>query len=440
MFQLIETTNAQLINESIAYFTGDYKLIYDKGTIDRGLLYIERCEFGKNINSKYMNLLKSALNFGRPIEEFYCISSKSGNVSLFYNPNIGYSLINLNIMIKKNSHFIPEKIQSLIVSENNIIDHTDKNKPINEGFIYHTTSSFNSLEFTEINYVIQCIKYESDDGLFYKSNKTYNGISFFNMAFNRKMKDNYDLQKDLENNNISNIGSITFEINKANYDYYKRIYQRFQSLLAEIMSVINLVFEVGRQISFFLCNKKMSTNIIRTLLDKENYYILNQNNNKKNNLHKSQEENKLSSDRKIINNELMDKKNNTYSIEKNDIFKLNITKDFDFKITSKNEMHNLKKNNNQVLNKINYYHILKSFLCFKDKKTKLINLCHTIILQDLCIERILERFYNLEKIYQFFKGKEKEKIECIKTKRFKEINKYIYMINHEMKEYSIKKV
>ena len=71
------------------------------------------------------------------------------------------------------------------------------------------------------------------------------------MAFNRKMKDNYDLQKDLENNNISNIGSITFEINKAKYDYYKRIYQRFQSLLAEIMSVISLIFEVGRQISFF---------------------------------------------------------------------------------------------------------------------------------------------------------------------------------------------
>ena len=101
MFQLIETTKAKLINESIAYFTGDYKIIYDNGNIDRGLLYIERCEFGKNINSKYMNLLKSALNFGRPIEEFYCISSKSGNVSLFYNPNIGYSLINLNIMIKK---------------------------------------------------------------------------------------------------------------------------------------------------------------------------------------------------------------------------------------------------------------------------------------------------------------------------------------------------
>ena len=199
------------------------------------------------------------------------------------------------------------------------------------------------MEFTEINYVIQYIKYESDDGLFYKSNKNYNGISFFNMAFNRKMKDNYDLQKDLENNNISNIGSITFEINKANYDYYKRIYQRFQSLLAEIMSVINLVFEVGRQISFFLCNKKMNTNIIRTLLDKENSYILNQNNNKKNNLHKSHEENKLSSDRKIINNELMDKKNNTDSIEKNDNFKLNISKDFNFKITSKKEIHNLKK-------------------------------------------------------------------------------------------------
>ena len=216
-----------------------------------------------------MDLFKSKLNFWRPIEEFYCISSKSGNVSLFYSPNIGYSLINLNIMIKKNSYSIPEKILSLIISENNIINHSDKNKPINEGFIYHTTSSFNSLEFTEINYVIQYINYESDDGFLYKNNKNFHGISFSDITFNRKMINDYNLEKDLKYSNKSNIGKISFEINKSNYDNYKRSYKRLQSWLAEIMSVINLFFEIGRQISIFLCDKKMSKDIINYLLNKE---------------------------------------------------------------------------------------------------------------------------------------------------------------------------
>jgi len=52
------------------------------------------------------------------------------------------------------------------------------------------------------------------------------------------------------------IGTIEFGINKSNFDNYKRSYQRLQSLLAEIISVINLLFEVGRQISNILGGKK----------------------------------------------------------------------------------------------------------------------------------------------------------------------------------------
>ena len=83
---------------------------------------------------------------------------------------------------------------------------------------------------------------------------------------------------------------------------------------------------------------------------------------------------------------------------------------------------------------INYYHILKSFLCFNDKKTKLINLCHDIINEDMSIERILERFYNLEKIYKFISNDEKEKFKFIENNKLKEINKYIYtFINDDIK-------
>ena len=49
-----------------------------------------------------------------------------------------------------------------------------------------------------------------------------------------------------------NIGDIEISLNKSNYDNYKRTYQRLQSLLAEIMSVISLLFEIGRSSSFLV--------------------------------------------------------------------------------------------------------------------------------------------------------------------------------------------
>ena len=191
MIQLIDTTNANIINNSIAYFESDSKIIYDNGTFDRGPIELEKCEFEKNINLKYKDYLSQKLNFGRPIEEFYCIKSKYGNISLFYNPNIGYNVINLHVIIKNNTNYIPEKIQSLIISENNVIDHNNKDKPISENFIYYKTTSFSSSEFTTIEVDIQYIKYDSDDGLFFKKNEYYSGLSFSDMNFFKSINISY---------------------------------------------------------------------------------------------------------------------------------------------------------------------------------------------------------------------------------------------------------
>ena len=253
----------------------------------------------------------------------------------------------------------------------------------------------------------------------------------------RKFLETYDLIKDLENKNISKTGSISLQINKATYDYYKRSYQKLQSLLAEIMSVVSLVFEIGKQISFIMCDKKMSQKIIKTLLDKET--ILTQLNYKKTNFNnKSNDENKLSSERNTNHNKLIDKKSNTDFSESKSHSKLNITKDFNN--LSKSELKRYKSINNRVFKKINFYHILKSYFCFKDKKSQLINICHSIIEEDLCIEKILERFYNFEKLCHFITSKEKRKIESLKIKRFKEIKQFIYKINDEIKrENSINK-
>ena len=86
------------------------------------------------------------------------------------------------------------------------------------------------------------------------------------------------------------------------------------------------------------------------------------------------------------------------------------------------------------MKKINYYHILKSYLCFEDKKSKLINLCHNIVTEDMSIERILERFYNLENIYNLFSNEEKTKFKLINNNRLKEVNQYIYTVkNNDIK-------
>lgn len=77
----------------------------------------------------------------------------------------------------------------------------------------------------------------------------------------------------------------------------------------------------------------------------------------------------------------------------------------------------------KILKEINSFHIIKSFLCFKDKTTQFINFCNNIVKQDMSIERILERFYKIENVYHYFSNEEKRTIRHIKSKRILEIDK-----------------
>ena len=89
---------------------------------------------------------------------------------------------------------------------------------------------------------------------------------------------------------------------------------------------------------------------------------------------------------------------------------------------------------NNAFKKINYYHIFKSLFCFKDNKTKFINLCHNIIIEEMSIETMLERFNNLEKIYlSFLSEVNNDNIMDIKSNRYNEILNYIYRFNDEIK-------
>ena len=364
------------------------------------------------------------------MDEFYCISPENGNISLFYYPNIGYNIINLFIKVNNNSSYIPEKLQTLIVSETDLIDHNNKSDPIGMAYIYHLTSSYSSLEYTNINYNFQYLQYESDDGYFYKNTEILNGMAFSDMNFYMSRKEDYNFEEDSKNSIDSIIGAITFQTNKSYYDSYKRSYQRMQSLLAEVMSVISLVFEIGRQISKFLCEKKMSKDIVSSSLDKDKKLILSIKNKRISNSSRNIKIKELSSERKKIKPESFGKTNIEENLVKNDEIKLN-----ESKCNGIHVIKTVRKKNiiNKILEQINYFHIIKSFLCFKDKKTELINLYHNIIIEDMCVEKIIGRFYNLDRIYQNFFHEEKEKINIVQNKELKGINEYTYKIHKEIK-------
>ena len=434
MFQLTDTTGNENFNSSIAYYEGEYSIMYDNGTYLYYKLDIENCEIGKNIDIKYKEYINEKYKFGKNIEDFYCINRKNKDISLFYYPNIGFSYIRIFTIIKNQNEVKPENIKSLIASENDLIDHNNKKEPINKNYIYKLTSGYSSSEYTEIDYNFQYIKYESDEGLFYESSRILNGISFSDINFIKSIPKNYNLKDNLEKYNSSEIGVIRLEINKSYFDDYKRSYQKVQSLLAEVMTVVNLLLEIGIIISDILCDKKMSKDIIRSILNSDNQNSLNQKNKKINRLFNDKETNILSLERKKIDNYLSYKRSCTEILQKNDDIKLNMLKNSN-NIPTEVKVNKVNKQNiiNKILKSLNYYHIIKSFFCFKDDKTKIINFCHKIINEDMSVERILERFYNLERIYNFVYTGEKEK-NLIEDKRFNELNKYIYNLNDEYKK------
>jgi len=417
MFQLIDSTSVESINNSIAYFTSDYRIIYENGSLEVGDLEIERCELGKNIDIKYKDFIEDKSNFGRPLEEFYCLGSSNRNISLFYYPDIGYNIIRLHILFKNVTEYIPEKVQTLIVSEITLIDHNNKNNPISNSFEYHPTPSFSSFQYTTVNYNFQYIKYESDDGFFFKNSKILNGISFSDMSYFNALRDDYDLENTLKENKSSQVGIIEFSINRSNYDSYQRTYQRLQSLLAEIMSVISLLFEIGEQIANILCEKDMKKEIIKDIIFKDKKSEENQKNFNANKIIIQNSEIYLGPNKKRY--ESSDKIKQDISVNNENIKSDEISeKSNDIKNINNDKMKKVVEHNKE-LKKINYFHILISFLCFKTKKTEIINLCDDIVTEDLCVERILKRLYNLERFYPNFPSNEdKEDTKIYNNKIF----------------------
>ena len=230
----------------------------------------------------------------------------------------------------------------------------------------------------------------------------------------------------------STLGEIIIQQSERNYPYYKRSYKKVQSLLADIMSIINILIGIGKAISSILLQKKMNKDIIRSILNgninnevKEHSLI--ENNRRKKRLFNNLNERVINSERKDMNKNFLGRSNNRdnsnklFNLSKNDLF-------LEENINRKKKMKTI------ILKKINFFDIIKSYFCFKDKKSNLTNICNNFVMKDLCVERILGRLYELEKIFNLLSKEELSKLNTFINKKFSKISYYINEIYIEIKK------
>ena len=82
--------------------------------------------------------------------------------------------------------------------------------------------------------------------------------------------------------------------------------------------------------------------------------------------------------------------------------------------------------NEKIFEKINYFDILRSYLCCcKNWRINLINTCVDIADKELCIDRILNRLLMLEKIYYLSNDDLKAKIQLMESPELKEVDEIL---------------
>ena len=410
---------------------------------------IEKCEYGKNIDTKYKDQLSNLI-----IDDMYCISDDLTNYPIFYYSEFEISEIIIIITINEDMNYTQSNLYLSIINPNNVVNHI-KSNPISDIYFSESYADISKNKYNSISYNFQYIKYESDKGFIFEKTHTYNGKEFSNMDIETS---NYYGMTD----NETYVG-IFIDVNRQDYDYYSRSYERIQLVIIEIYWIVDIILLIGRIISSYFTDKKTSIELVKYLIAKnvneksisEEVSININNNNQKNetifkekiNINNNNQQNESIFKEKInINNinqqnEIIFKEET--NINNNKINYLdNKIKQSDNKsknLDNNNEIeetinYSLEKNSNaddkriNVLNSLNYYNIIKSYLCFKDDKTKLINCCDDLITEELAIERILRRMNDMEDQINFISNSLNASNTC-KNDKFDEINELIDKID-----------
>ena len=415
------------IDESNIEFEAYYAR-YTEANLELHPVNIERCEYGKNIDTKYKEEFEI-------VDNLYCLSD-GANYTLHYASDFDFSQMLIYIKIKSNFTMLN------IINSNSVVNHM-KTKPLSDIYFTSNMVEISGPKTYQINYNLQYIKYETDRGLIIERIKTYNGRVFSDMNVREQ---NDELPANLL------LAEINIGINNIDFDYYSRSYQRFQLVIVEIYWYVDIILLIGRIISSYFIDKEASIDIVKYLLVKnvidksisEEVSINISNNNQqkesiikeKININNNNQQNETIFKEKVninnnnknnyLDNKIKKSDNKSKNIDNNNneisetIYNLNTN----FNISSLEKKSNDDDKIINVLNSLNYYHIIKSYFCFNDDRSKLINCCNSLISDELSIEKILRRINDMEDQINFILNTLNSS-NIHKNTKFDEINELI---------------
>ena len=141
------------------------------------------------------------------------------------------------------------------------IDHSDNENPFQNTYYTQALNEIVRDKYNIFTYYFQYIKYESDKGLIFDRTHLYSAKSYSHSVVIRTSRGESD---------DNEIGAAVVEISNINFDYYNRSYSRIQTLLAELLSVIELITGIGSTVCGIALNKKMSRKVIKHILHRNN--------------------------------------------------------------------------------------------------------------------------------------------------------------------------
>ena len=187
---------------------------------------LENCELGKNIDLKYKNIIEDfEKDSNKNISDYLCPNYRGEKISI-YNTHNNISYLSLFISKKFKNKCSPNRefFYSIeIVSENDAINHNNKNNPCVPYYQSKIINAYDYFELLEIEYTFNYIKYEMDNGYFFQKYTSQDLITFSNMNY-------YTFDSFISGNFLVD---IEFNINKSNYDNFRRVYSKVQSFLDE---------------------------------------------------------------------------------------------------------------------------------------------------------------------------------------------------------------
>ena len=438
----------------------------------------EKCGLGKNIDNKHKELITKFENASEQNHRnYYCISKNDSNITISNDKLEGENYIMIAIFGPNSSNSSPSfsyngKYISYVIQSDSI-NHFDRNNPLKKDYVIGNTEVLTDSEIIYPDIFLNYIEYETDNGVFFSNNKIYKGIEFSNQQ--DKLPKNYvnslknyvnlipnDVNKSLRSldfndsnkcneyiyspciinvgnesesgsgsesrNGIDVIGIMFLRINGQFLERYKRIYPKLQSLIADIISTIQLILLIYEFLTNNLYSNKVRVEIIKSIL--KDY----DDGKMKINLEKDNKENSKAKLIKFVNNNKSNKENiiieNIIPKKKIILPKINNSR---VNIQSSNRLitQNIdkgkiinKKNNHDILlekmNKINFCNfLLYDFSCCCQKKSKInkiIEKCNELIDKEASFDNI---------IYKMLKIDNKKEQKIFENNEIKEIIKIL---------------